>query len=178
MSTLPAYKGSAKKKQRSIWHACAEALDTLILLGGIMIVMGAIILLPTLTGQIFGAAFGLLIVEASAWGSTRRLMPRQRKYSTLLAEVDRFLGLVKRLNDAALTKQKHDTPEAHQTFEQTCEALEESVKHMIHVAGKTDSDLVEEALADADRTVRPKSSDNYSDAEEMQQTPVHTNVSL
>ena len=161
-----------------MWHACAEALDALILLGGIMIIMGAIILLPTLSGQILGAAFGLLMIEASAWGSTRRLMPGQRKYAALRAEVDRFLGLIKRLNDAALTKQKHDTPEAHQTFEQTCEALEESVKHMIHVAGKTDSDLVEEALADADITMRPKSADNYSCVEEMRQTHGHTNVSL
>jgi hypothetical protein len=178
VSTLSAYKGSAKKKPRSAWHVCAEALDTLLLLGGIMIVMGAIILMTTHTGQIFGAALGLLMVEASAWGSTRRLMPGQRKYSALRAEVDRFLGLVKQLNNTALTKQEHSAPEAHQAFEETCEAMKQSVKQMIYVAGKTDSDLVEKALADDHITAHTEQSDNCSDAGKTQQTSDQTNVLL
>ena len=151
MSTRYVNKGFAQKKPRNAWQVCTEALDTLMLLGGILIVMGAIVLMPTHTGQIVGAALGLLMVEASAWGSTRRLMPGQRKYKALRVEVDHLLGLVKQLNDTALTVKEYDVPEAQQAFEQTCEAMEQSVKHMMQVAGKTKSDLATQTAAH-DRT--------------------------
>jgi hypothetical protein len=134
----------ATKKPRNSWHAYTEALDTLILLGGITLVLGAIVLMPTLISQIVGAAVGLLLVEASAWGSTRRLLSGQRKYHALWAEVDHFLDLVKQLNHAALIVKEDDTPEAQQAFEHTCAAMEQSVNHMMQVAGKTRSDVAEQ----------------------------------
>lgn len=168
MSTRYANKDCAQNKPRNAWQVCTEALDTLMLLGGILIVMGAIVLMPTHTGQIVGAALGLLMVEASAWGSTRRLMPGQRKYKALRKEVDRFLGLVKQLNNAALSVKEHDVPEAQQAFEQTCEAIEQSVKHMMQVAGKTNSDLVAMTLVHDRITGQTERLDTLSGASETQ----------
>ncbi len=150
VSTLHANnKILAHKSPRNIWLVCTEALDTLMLLGGIMIVLGAIILMPTHTGQIVGAAVGLLMVEASAWGSTRRLLPGQRKYKPLRVEVDHFLGLIKQLNSTALTAKAYEDPEAQQAFEQACEDLQRSVNRMIAVAGKTESELAAKTLGQA-----------------------------
>lgn len=168
MSTRYANKGFTQKKSGNAWQVCTEALDTLMLLGGIVIVMGAIVLMPTHTGQIVGAALGLLMVEASAWGSTRRLLPGQRKYKALRREVEHFLGLVKQLNHAALTVKKYDVPEAQQAFEQTCEAMEQSVKHMIQVAGKTDSDVAATTLVHDRITVQTEQLDTSSGAGKTQ----------
>lgn len=123
-------------------HMLLRGIDTGLTLVGVLVVMGAILFVHDLRGQIVIAAGGILMIEAGVWCLMHRLLSNQRKSYALRAEVNRFLVMVRQLDTAALTMKAHDVPETRQAFTQISEAMKQSVECMTAVAGTTDAELV------------------------------------
>jgi hypothetical protein len=114
---------------------------------GILLILGAVLFVHDLRSQLLITTCGMVLIEVGVWRLAQRLLPSERQYHALRAEVDRFLQLVRGLNTAALTLKGHDTPEAHQAFAVIYQAMQDSVGRMAIVAGKTDAELVAAPVA-------------------------------
>jgi hypothetical protein len=86
----------------------------------------------------------MALMEVGVWRLAQRLLPSERQYLALRAEVDQFLQLVRHLNTAALARKAHDTPETNQAFTQVYQEMQQAVARMAMLAGKTDADLAAE----------------------------------
>ena len=106
---------------------------------GVLAVMGAILFVQKLSGQIIVATLGILMIEAGVWRLAHRFLPNQRQYHALREEVNGFHTLVRQLNAAALNVKKRDVPETRQVFEHVYEAMQRSVDRMTVAAGQTDA---------------------------------------
>ena len=128
-------------------------IDTGLPFVGVLVIMAAILFVHDVSGQIVVAALGILMIEAGVWRLAHQLLPNQRGYHALRAEVNGFYTLAGQLNEVALDVKKRDVPETRQAFEHTYEAMQQSIARMAAVAGKTDAELRSEAaeLALADR---------------------------
>ena len=122
-------------------------LDQGVSMCGILLILGAVLLVHDLRPQLLITTCGMVLIEVGVWRLAQRLLPSERQYHALRAEVDRFLHLVRGLNTAALTLKGHDTPEAHQAFAVIYQAMQDSVGRMAIVAGKTDAELVAAPVA-------------------------------
>ena len=104
-----------------------------------MVVVFAAILLPTinldLQLQVVIALVGILMIEAGVWKLTSPFLPSERKYIALRGEVDRFIDLVRRLNDAALGS-GGESGEASLDLQEALDAMHSSVEKMGAVAGR------------------------------------------
>ena len=105
-----------------------------------MILVFAAILLPSISLnlqlQILVALIGIILIEAGVWGLTAKVLPSERKFIALRAEVDHFIGLVRELNARAVVLKRKDTPEHQGEFDQALSALHDSVERMGEVAGQ------------------------------------------
>lgn len=101
---------------------------------GIAVVFSAIILGTSLDvrAQMPIALIGVLLMEAGIWGLSAKLVPNQRKYTSLRDEGDRMLDLIRELNSAAIAKEI-GTEDAKR-FQQTLEAMHSSVLKMSELA--------------------------------------------
>jgi hypothetical protein len=98
------------------------------------------IILPQLSGdvgrQVLVALLGILLIEAGVWKLAERVLPTQRKYHALRAEVTRFLELTKSLNARALEVKAIGSDEAHAAMQEDLQALHATVDRMAEVAGQ------------------------------------------
>ncbi len=105
-----------------------------------MVLVFAAILVPALSLnlqlQIGVALVGILVIEAGVWRLTEKILPNERRFLALRAEVDGFIGLVRELNRAAMRLKKDDGPEARESFREAMAALHASVDRMGGVAGR------------------------------------------
>lgn len=101
---------------------------------GIATVFSSIILGSSLDirAQMPIALIGVLLMEAGIWGLSAKLIPSQRKYTSLRDEGDRMLELIRELNSAAIAKDRGD--EDAKRFQQTLEAMHNSVVTMAGLA--------------------------------------------
>ncbi len=101
---------------------------------GIGIVFVSIILGTSLDirAQLPIALVGVLFIEAGIWGLSAKLVPSQRKYTSLRDEGDHMLSLIRELNAAAIAKDR-GTEDAKR-FQQTLEAMHASVVKMSEMA--------------------------------------------
>ena len=77
---------------------------------------------------------GVLILEARAWGLTSRILGNKRVYHVLREEGDHFIGLIRKLNGAAVARDgghEHD-----ERFRHTLEEMHASVERMSELAGQ------------------------------------------
>lgn len=120
-----------------------RAIEISIPIAGTMLVLGGILAFEQRRAQIVAAVIGLVVIEVGIWGLVRPVLPNERRYFGLRGETDRFLGLVRMLNRAALTLAERDSPRARRRLDQIRGTMIESVGRMALVAGKTDEELRE-----------------------------------
>ncbi len=105
-----------------------------------MILIFLAILLPSISLnlqlQILVALIGIVMIEAGVWGLTARVLPSERKFLALRAEVDEFIHLVRELNVRAIALRKSSTPEKEKALAEATAALHASVDRMAEVAGR------------------------------------------
>jgi hypothetical protein len=135
MSTVPMAPSRPLRRWRRQLDPCVSVL-------GILVILSAVLCVQGLRLQILVTTCGIVLIEVGVWRLAQRLLPSERQYHALRAEVDRFLQLVRSLNTAALTHKAHDTPDARQAFTATYQAMQHSVTRMALLAGKTDAELV------------------------------------
>ena len=110
---------------------------------GVLLVIGAVLLLRDLRWQMGLVVGGLLLVEIGVWTCAQRMLPSERKFRALRAEVDVFMQLVRQLNTAAMAVKETPSHEHQETFEDVREAMRQAVERMADVAGKTDAEATE-----------------------------------
>jgi len=86
--------------------------------------------------QIAVVLVGILIIEAGVWKLTAKILPNERKYLALRAEVDSFISRVRTLNAQGMRLRENDTEENREALRETVAALHESVDRMAEVAGR------------------------------------------
>lgn len=85
--------------------------------------------------QVLFVLFGILILEAGAWGLASRLLPDERRYLDLRAEVDHFIGLIPELNAPAVARLgREGSKEDEERFQEVLEQLHACVGRMGEVA--------------------------------------------
>jgi hypothetical protein len=140
MSTVPMAPASSSRRLRR-WR---RRLDPCVSVLGILVILGAVLFSQELRTQILVTTCGIVLMEVGVWRLAQRLLPSERQYHALRAEVDRFLQLVRHLNTAALARKAHDAPETHQAFAQVYQEMQQAVARMATLAGKTDAELAAE----------------------------------
>jgi len=106
------------------------------------ILVFAAILVPSialnLQLQIVVVLIGLLIIEAGVWRLTAKILPNERKFLALRAEVDGFIDRIRVLNAHGVNLRREDTDTAREAFRETLDALHAAVDRMAEVAGRVD----------------------------------------
>jgi hypothetical protein len=140
MSTVSMAPASSSRRLRR-WR---RRLDPCVSVLGILVILGAVLFSQELRTQILVTTCGIVLMEVGVWRLAQRLLPSERQYKALRAEVDRFLQLVRHLNTAALARKAHDAPQTHQAFAQVYQEMQQAVARMATLAGKTDAELAAE----------------------------------
>jgi hypothetical protein len=105
-----------------------------------MIVVFLALLIPTVSDslqlQIGVVLVGLLIIESGVWRLTDKILPNERKYTSLRLEVEEFLEGVRVLNTRGRVVGEQGTEAELELFEETKRELHEAVDRMAELAGK------------------------------------------
>jgi hypothetical protein len=98
------------------------------------------LLIPTVSDslqlQIGVVLVGLLIIESGVWRLTDKILPNERKYTSLRVEVDEFLAGIRVLNTRAGVARAQGTEADVELFEKKKRELHEAVDRMAELAGK------------------------------------------
>ncbi len=115
---------------------------------GVLVILGAMLILrDDLRIQIAVVGAGMLMIELGVWQFGHKVLPNERKYAALRAELDQFIELVRELNAAALAVKQHDSPQTRQALQHVQQAMQQVVGRMAAVAGKTNIELASEREA-------------------------------
>lgn len=103
---------------------------------GIGIIFTAVLLSASLTiqMQLPLALVGVLLMEAGVWGLSSKVFPSERRYIELRAEGDNIIQLIRRLNAAAIARDKGADAEGR--FQATLDEMHDSVKRMAELASR------------------------------------------
>ena len=105
---------------------------------GTLLVFAAI-LIPSialnLQIQIVVVLLGILIIEAGVWRLTAKILPNERKFLALRAEVDSFIDRIRILNAHGTKLREQDTENMREAFRETVDSLHAAVDRMAEVAG-------------------------------------------
>jgi hypothetical protein len=105
-----------------------------------MIVVFLALLIPTVSDslqlQIGVVLVGLLIIESGVWRLTDKILPNERKYTSLRLEVEEFLEGVRVLNTRGRVVGEQGTEAELELFEEAKRELHEAVDRMAELAGK------------------------------------------
>ncbi|HUF49278.1 MAG TPA: hypothetical protein VMN60_00500 [Longimicrobiales bacterium] len=113
-----------------------RTVDAALPVAGIALVLGAVLFLwRDLMLQIGVVILGIFLIEAGIWKLAHPLLPSQRKHRALRAEVDDFIGLVRRLNTAAIEHENGNLDAAARVDSSHRDMLA-SVARMAELAGK------------------------------------------
>jgi hypothetical protein len=107
---------------------------------GTMIVLYAVAYVEATYDRVLLVALGLVLIEAGVWRITQSLFPSERVFRPLRLETDYFIGLVRRLNRAALAAQRGSATGVAD-LAQVADELHHSVDRMLRLAGRTEDDL-------------------------------------
>jgi hypothetical protein len=114
---------------------------------GIVLVLGAVLFLwQSLYVQLAVVIAGIFLIEAGIWKLAHPLLPSQRKYGALRAEVDDFIGLVRQLNAAGVEREA-GTAAGEARVEGARQAMLASVERMVEYAGQETSERRRSAAA-------------------------------
>ncbi len=112
---------------------------------GVILILGSVLFLREILDQIAVVGIGIILIEAGVWKLAHKVLPNERRFHALRSEIDAFIALGRKLNDAALAVKADDSPVHRQAFDEVCAAMRQSVEEMAKVAGKTDEELEAEA---------------------------------
>ena len=84
--------------------------------------------------QVLYVLFGVLILEAGVWGLANKLLPNERRYLGLREEGDHFIGLIRKLNVAAIAKKEGTGDDGR--YRDALEQMHASVERMGELAGQ------------------------------------------
>ena len=84
--------------------------------------------------QVLYVLFGVLILEAGVWGLANKLLPNERRYLGLREEGDHFIGLIRKLNAAAIEKKEGTGDDAR--YRDALQQMHVSVDRMGELAGQ------------------------------------------
>jgi hypothetical protein len=121
-----------------------KGLNTCLPILGVVIILSAVLFVHGIREQLAIVVVGILLIEAGVWKLAHQFLPNERKHLALRAEGDRFIGLIRHLNAAALAVKESDTPENLQAFEEVQAEMHRAVERMAEMAGKTDDELATE----------------------------------
>jgi hypothetical protein len=109
-------------------------------LGGMMLVIWAVIYVEPLYDRVLLAGLGLVLLEAGVWRITQSLFPNERNYQPLRRETDYFITLVRRLNRSALAARR-GSESATLDLTQIHDEMHHSVDRMLRLAALTEEEL-------------------------------------
>ncbi|HEX6589409.1 MAG TPA: hypothetical protein VF039_10320 [Longimicrobiales bacterium] len=110
-------------------------------LGVVVVLAGVLFFARSLYVQLIVVLLGLLLIQAGIWKLANPVLPSERRYNALRAEVDAFILLVRRLNRATLQNTSDPTPANRARLLQIRDEMMESVHRMEAVAGRTEGEL-------------------------------------
>lgn len=90
--------------------------------------------------RLLAVLVGMLLVEAAVWNLANPLLPSNRRYLDLRAEVEGFIGKVPALNSVALDARSSDAPADWERYRSVLEEMHASVERMGVVAGKEEGE--------------------------------------
>ena len=90
--------------------------------------------------RLLAVLVGMLLVEAAVWNLANPLLPSNRRYLDLRAEVEGFIGKVPALNSVALDARSSDAPADWERYRSVLEEMHASVERMGDVAGKEEGE--------------------------------------
>lgn len=137
-------QGDSFQPKKTGIRVLRQILDSSFPIVGVLVILGAVLFERDINRQIAIVGIGIVILEAGVWRLPHRLLPSERKFLALRAEVDCFLLLIRHLNAVALQVKAHKTPENRQRFEDIRETMRQAVERMAVVAGKTNTELAAE----------------------------------
>jgi hypothetical protein len=114
-------------------------VDAILPVLGIVLVLAAVLFLwQNLYLQLGVVILGIFLIEAGIWKLAHPLLPSQRRYTALRAEVDDFIDLVRELNTAGVEREAGNVA-AEADMAALSERMVESVERMVDYAGKETS---------------------------------------
>ncbi len=120
---------------------------------GMVLVFLAALWVQDLQLRVILILIGLLLIWVGVWKLANPLYPNERRFHDLRVEVDRFIALVRDLNQAALVQRLGEgDAESPERYDRALQAMRKSVDRMASLAGQEFYDS--ELDADPD-TVRP-----------------------
>jgi putative Mn2+ efflux pump MntP len=108
---------------------------------GMFLVFLAALWVQDLQIRVILILMGLLLIWVGVWKLANPLYPNERRFDGLRVEVDRFIVLVRQLNQAAIQLQVTDDPEAERRFDGLVAAMGRSVERMAALAGRDKSQI-------------------------------------
>ncbi len=82
-----------------------QAIDRIVVYGGVLVVLSAIVVSDTSLNQVVLVLLGLLLVQLGIWRIASRVFPGTRTNQRLRDEVDQFLASIRELYRLANDKQ-------------------------------------------------------------------------
>jgi len=115
-----------------------KAIEIAIPMVGILVVFGGVLFVPpsALQTQLMVVLVGVLMIEAGVWGMTTAVLPSERRYQALRDEGDRFIGLIRKLNEARIRDRREGTEESAAAVQRVLDEMHGSVETMGEVAGR------------------------------------------
>jgi hypothetical protein len=111
------------------------SVDKALPVAGVVLVLGAVLFLDqNLYLQLAVVIAGIFLIEAGIWKLAHPLLPSQRRYRALRSEVDDFILLVRRLNNAGV-EQRRGAPGAAARVAGARDEMLQSVERMVVYAG-------------------------------------------
>jgi len=83
------------------------------------------------------ALIGVLLMEAGVWGLSSKVFPNERRYIDLREEGDNIIELIRKLNAAAVAREKGEDDAG---FQATLDEMHDSVKRMAELAARDNGD--------------------------------------
>lgn len=90
---------------------------------------------------------GILVIMAGVWKVTNPLLPSERKYMGLRAEVDDFILLVRALNRTTLEARATGAEDEWSEVRELIGVMHASVDYMAELAGKTEEEVASGSAA-------------------------------
>ncbi len=100
------------------------------------------VLLPAIASnvpfQVTLVVIGLVMGQLGTWRLATHILPNQRRYLALRAEVGAFLSLTRILNAQAIRLREDDTDERRAAYRETLDAIHLTADRIAEVAGRED----------------------------------------
>ena len=107
----------SREPKRSLVRTLRMVMDTVLPFLGVVLILSTVLWVRELHLQIAIVALGIMLIEVGVWKLASFVLPSERKYVALRAEVDQFITLVRQLNTAALAWHERGTPDQLAEFE-------------------------------------------------------------